>query len=90
MLKDQDRIFTNLYGMHERTLAVALSIALRHLLGKNHRLSHAPAVLRSSARGRAARSPKRRSPLRIANAPLAAKAANETTPSVRVKSRRVL
>ena len=23
MLKDQDRIFTNLYGMHERTLAGA-------------------------------------------------------------------
>lgn len=23
MLKDQDRIFTNIYGMHERTLAGA-------------------------------------------------------------------
>ena len=32
MLKDQDRIFTNLYGMHDRSLAGVLIVNERSLL----------------------------------------------------------
>ena len=32
MLKDQDRIFTNLYGMHDRTLKGAMAV----VVGRHH------------------------------------------------------